>query len=361
MVDFIQQQGAGAGFVSKNNFEAHVFNGTSMVKITSPNYPAETVRGVVYLNGTYYVMTPSASIYGSNLNDPSGWSALNKIDALSEPDGAVCLARQNNLLVAFGQYSTEFFYDAANPTGSPLLPYTNAFLTVGCACANSVTNADDKIIFMSQTKQKGRAIQIMQGTNITKISTPHVERLLDSVGHGSTRGFFIRLYGHAFYLLVCPALKATLVCDIDKGSWAIWTSLFPLGGFGRRNVASVNGTATFVVASSTDPVYKSGVGDAIQINNKTYVIVSKDSTSITIKTNDVFVPNTIYQVNEFYETYYNVSSYAKAGELDLVLDSTTGFICAVTDNVFLDRDIPIKYQIRTPKLDGENNMTKFFL
>src|SRR5665647_332336 len=28
------------------------------------NYPAITVRGIVYLDGTYYVMTPQGSIYG---------------------------------------------------------------------------------------------------------------------------------------------------------------------------------------------------------------------------------------------------------------------------------------------------------
>ena len=39
----------------------------TVTKITDAQYPTTTVRGIAYLDGTYYVMNPNGQIFGSDL------------------------------------------------------------------------------------------------------------------------------------------------------------------------------------------------------------------------------------------------------------------------------------------------------
>lgn len=355
-VDFIEQEGAGAGFVSKDEKQAFVFDGTSFVAITSPNYPTKTVRGIVYLNGTYYVMTPDARIYGSELNDPTGWSALNVIQALSEPDAGVCLARQINLVVAFGNYSTEFFYNAGNPTGSPLLPYTNSFIQIGCASAGSVVNVDNTIVFMANTKQRGRTFMRLNGTNPESISTPHIDRILDNDLLYGVKAYFIRLNGHMFYMCVLPSSQITLVFDITSNMWSIWTRLEEMAS---RSVTSytwdsATGNGTFIL-----PV-PHGLEDGriIRIGDGKYPISIVDEYTFTVYSLESL--GTITSYIPYEEDIFDLSGYVKNGNADLILDSTTGTIYALSSGEYLDNDEPIKFQVRTPLFDGNTDNQKFY-
>lgn len=294
--DFIEKgSGSGAGFIYKSSTEAHAYDGTSFIKITNANYPATTVRGIVYLDGTYYVMTPNAEIFGSDLENVLQWSALNVIKCNSEPDGGVCLARQLNLVVAFNKYSTEFFYDAANPVGSPLSPYTSSFLEIGCAVAESVTQMDNNLIFMSQGRQKGRSIQVLQGTVPSKISTVFVDKILEGDDLVNVRAYYIKLSGHGFYILQLPTSNITLVYDFDTQLWGKWTR----------------------ITAFTDE-------------------------------------------NTFTEVPFSISGYTTNGSADLVQDSTTGSIYALSLDTHKDDGFPIHMQIVTPLYDGGLNQFKFF-
>ena len=55
------------------------FDGTTVTKVTNVNYPAATTRGLVYLDGAYYVKSVTGVIFGSALNDPTTWTALNSL------------------------------------------------------------------------------------------------------------------------------------------------------------------------------------------------------------------------------------------------------------------------------------------
>lgn len=366
-LDFIEQSGLGAGFVYKNEDKGYFFNGTSFTQITSPNYPTETVRGIVYLDGTYYVMDRNGFIYGSEINDPATWDALNVISSQSEPDLGVCLARQLNLVVAFGAYSTEFFYNAANPTGSPLLPYTSAFLEVGCAHSGSVINAENQVIFMGVTRQKGRDVRILEGTVPKTLSTPYVERLLNAADLGGTTSYFIKIQGHGFYVLSIPYSDLTLVCDLTTGKWARWTQLKP-----RNNTVFVNTTTSMVWDSGRVTAFFRNhlveTGDIVKIENA--LPVGYNGTYIATKIDDNYIsyelienPGTYVSgatLIPYQEGYFNMGSYTKSESFDLVQDSTTGIIYAVSTTTYQDNELPIKYYARTSNSDGGNNLLKFY-
>jgi hypothetical protein len=66
------------------------------------------------------VYTSSQRIFNCALGDITSWPATSYIDAEQFSDGLISLGKIKNYLVAFGNESIEFFYDAATELGSPL-------------------------------------------------------------------------------------------------------------------------------------------------------------------------------------------------------------------------------------------------
>lgn len=338
--------------------------GIGYIKITDADYPSETVRGICYLDGTYYVMTPEGAIYGSDINDPFSWSALNVIQANAEPDLGVALFRQLNLLCAFGEYSTQFFYDAGNATGSPLLPYSSANLEVGCASAESIAQAENTLFYIGKARQKGRSIYKLEGTNLSPpLSTPFIDRILDNDDLSNVYSFFIKLSGHGFYILTLPTSGITLVYDVTTGMWSKWTQLSAGTALTGATFTWADGlvtatktshgisTGAYVEVSSSNPsgYNYSGAVNVVDANTFTYPIESNPGTYVGSAS-----------VLPYTESYFNMASYTKSGNLDLVQDSTTGTVYTVSTGTYEDNGVPIKFQLRTSKFDAGNNKEKYF-
>ena len=275
--DFIQTDVAGGtvGFVFKSTADAFYYNGTTVTKITDAQYPTTTVRGIAYLDGTYYVMNPNGQIFGSDLNSPTSWTALNMIVAQMEPDGAVALARLLNYIVAFGVYTTEFFFDAGNPApGSPLSPYTSGMLNVGCAAAGSVAQTNNQLFFIGVTKQRGRSIYMMTGTTPQIISTPSIERIINEDDLSEVFSFCVKISGHNFYVLTLVNSDITLACDISTGDWKEWTSLTQTAPISISTL-TYNST-TGLVTATTGTAHGRFDGDPVTIAGATQTAYNGD-------------------------------------------------------------------------------------
>ena len=73
----------------------------------------------------------------------------------------IYLAKWNNYIMALKAYSVQFYYDAANATGSILSPAENMAFRVGCASADSVKEVTGSVAWPGiQTKGRARAIHI---------------------------------------------------------------------------------------------------------------------------------------------------------------------------------------------------------
>lgn len=193
-----------------------------------PNFPGRTVPGFAYLDGTLYVMDNQGAIHGSkNEDDPTVWDTLNVIVAQNEADGGVVLTKQLVYVVAIKQWTTQFFYDAGNPTGSPLSPVPGAMLNYGCVSADTLQSIDD-VLFWGATNREGTP-QIIMLNNLQHqiISTPAIDRLLTkavSLGlNASYYSFSFKRAGHRFYGLTLVSASVTLVYDIDQKLWYQWT------------------------------------------------------------------------------------------------------------------------------------------
>lgn len=184
------------------------------------------VKGQAYLDGTTYMLTASSYIDGSDFNDLSNWSPLNSIEAMSEPDAGVFLAKQLVYICAMKKYSVENFYDAGNAVGSPLAPATGTKVNYGCRSAGSVQEAEGNLFWIGQTRDG--SVQVMKMTNMqaTRISTPAVEKLLQNADYTTVYSWVARISGHQFYGVTLKASNLTLVYDSATGLWAQWTDAY---------------------------------------------------------------------------------------------------------------------------------------
>lgn len=363
---FIQlSAAAGAtGFFFKSTADAYQFASNTLTKVSDTDYPATTVPGVAYLDGTYYVMTPGAQIYGSDLENPLSWSALNVIVCQGEPDGGVAICRHMNYVVAFGVYTTEFFYDAGNPTGSPLLPIQNAFCRVGCAAAGSLAQTENTTLFMGVTQQKGRSIYFLQGTTPTPCSTPYIDRVLNGDDLAHVYSYCVRSNGHVFYVLTLKTSGVTLVFDLTTQKWHEWSTSTPQATKSVTSLTQSLGVATATVTAhgyaDGDPVVLAGA-DQTGYNglvNVTYL--TPNTFSFPVAASTVSPATGTITAQGYTVTYFKNIFYTAAGNLDVMQGEDDGNVYIFSDTTYQDNGNPVDLRVRTGKFDGGTQDKKHF-
>lgn len=201
------------------------YAGTSASATTILNaFPSDLVPGTVYLDGYTFVMSSDGKIWNSSINNPLLWDPLDFITAEGEPDKGVAIAKHFNYLVAFGQWSTEFFYDAGNVTGSPLLPNQTMRIEFGCANGDSVAEMEQTVLWVGVGKNTGRVVLMLDGTRPTQVSDPSIERILNNSILENVRAYTVKVSGHYFYILNLLDDNLSLVLDVKSKEWCIWTS-----------------------------------------------------------------------------------------------------------------------------------------
>jgi hypothetical protein len=187
-------------------------------------FPANPVPGIVYLDGYVFVMDSQGSIYQSENENPTIWNPLNYTSAVSEADKGKAIARHLNYVIAFKEWTADFFYDAGNPTGSVLAVNQSAHLEIGCADGNSIQNPEQSLIWMGTVVEGGRGIYMLDGLSPNRVSTKAVETFLNASNLTGTYSWLYKIAGHTLYGLVLTDQNVTLVYDINEKEWHLWTT-----------------------------------------------------------------------------------------------------------------------------------------
>lgn len=209
-----------------------IINGNTMTQIAGPSASIPMVPGVVYLNGTVYLMNIQGQIYGSNVGDPTTWNSLNVISTNVTASLGIALAKQKVYVVAFSRYAITVFYDAGNASGSPLRLLPGGQSGIGCYDANTIQTISDDLYWVGSPQTVGLAVYKMSDLKVTKISTPAIERLLSVAQYNinplsisipfPARSLQTAIHGHRFYILNLYNLGLSLVYDVDQGNWLTW-------------------------------------------------------------------------------------------------------------------------------------------
>lgn len=227
---FDQIQGAVPKIVLGNGAKAYAYDDsgglTADLHSIDTDYPIETVKGFAYLNGPIYVMQEANKIWGSKINSvsvPGDWDAINFIEAQIEPDDGVFMAKQLVYVIALNQWSTEVFFDAGNPTGSPLAPVQGSKSSYGCANQDSVQSIDDVLFWVSTNREASLQVVMFEQLSTSVISTAPIDKLLEEVDYTVMYSWSLKIGGHSFYVITFKNSNLTLAYDIVQKLWFQWT------------------------------------------------------------------------------------------------------------------------------------------
>lgn len=184
---------------------------------TSPDLPALFNPHVVYLDGYIFLIKKgTADIYNSNLDDPLAFTAGNFISAEMSPDELVRLVRSRNYIIALGTKSMETFYDAANPTASPLNRNDTFMQQIGYV--SGLSTYGHKFYFIGQTDTTTPEVFVFDNFKVEPIDTTPIRRAIRS--KNSLFGTVISMSGHDFYAVHTG--DETFIVDLDT---QVWTKL----------------------------------------------------------------------------------------------------------------------------------------
>jgi len=267
-------------------------------------FPLRRVPGLAYLDGYINVMTPEATIWSSDANEPDSWPLDSNIVAQIEADKGVYLSKQLVYLLALKKYSIEMFYDAGNAAGSPLSPVQGAKVSVGCRHANSVAQMEGTMFWVSQARDGGTAVYLMDNVKSQQISTPSIERLLQQADYTTVYSWCARVAGHRYYCVTLAASNLSLVYDLTSQQWYQWTDAN--GNYLPYVSASYTGDNQAIFQHATN-----GKMYQLEITNTT-----DEGAAITM---DLYTPN--------YDGGARVRKFVKS--MDIIADQTNGSVLQV--------------------------------
>jgi Phage stabilisation protein len=306
-----------SNLVIHNTVNAYQYTSGGVLTTLALPVSGPYVPGSVFLdNYTFIGCATNNRIYNSNVGDPSTWDALNYLTFEQTADTLVGICKHLNYLVAFGKSSMQFYYDAANASGSPLAVAQSYTLETGCANGDSIVSTDNTVIWVGTTKTHGRSVYLLDGVSPVKISTASIDKCLETDGMTKVSAYAYKFYGHSLYILTLHTSNITLVYDLHEKMWTQWTQ-YALASADQPN------PGTYVES------YFRGVYYA-EANNVPYVL--DDDTAVLY-----YFSNTTYQDNgqpiycrSVTEINDNGSTHRKFyGRLEIVGDKIPGAVMQV--------------------------------
>lgn len=230
------------------------------------------VTNLVGLDGYLFVGTSNNRIYNSDLNAATSWTATSFLTAADTPGSLLWLGRIKNYLIAFKQYSIEFFEDTGNPTpGSPLTAQKALRKPIGLVSPSSVQYVSDGIIFMGMSEKSRIGIYkiryddlglelvsdygVNQLLGLSNLYTTATTYSADSVAASTAIGQSqVCTYGgKELYIINLSGVTAltprTLVYDNALKVWVMWDTWYASSGAATTGRFDVSQCVQFCLAS----------------------------------------------------------------------------------------------------------------
>lgn len=207
--------------------------------ITDPDRPVFHRPYPVFLDGYLFLADDKGNIQNSVNNNPTSWNASEFITAEAYPDRITALIRHGVYIVALGSSSVEFFYDAGNPTGTPLAKQSSTTPRIGYM--GGLTTYGDNIYFIGIPANGNPTVCEISGLKVSPIGNATIERQIEGTAPNNTGdgvsdfpGHIFTINGHAVYVWKGNNLK-TYGLDLTTKLWIrLQTHLSNSPGFNAR-------------------------------------------------------------------------------------------------------------------------------
>jgi hypothetical protein len=213
--------------VMVDGVEGYVYTSNAAgTKITDIDFPSPHIPWPVFIDGYLFLARANTGdIYNSDLNNPASWTAGSFISSELYPDDLQAIVKVNNYLLAIGTEGCEYFYDAANSTGSPLARYEGGSLPFGCQIPNSIAVNKNTVIMISNNNDGQSVIKAIEDFKHKDLDSSFVIPILNSrirnnpdVTASGVRGYFFRQSGKLYYTLKFCGDHLSNDTDVDTSA-----------------------------------------------------------------------------------------------------------------------------------------------
>jgi hypothetical protein len=217
--EFINSATNTKALVLVDGVEGYVYTTNAAgTKITDVDFPSPHLPYPVFLDGYLFLAKKdTGDIYNSNLNSATAWTAGDFVSSEMYPDDIKAIAKIDNYLLAIGSQGSEYFYDAANATGSPLRRVDGASLPFGTFYPNSIA-VNKNILTMLANMNDGEPclihIESMKWKEITPsflIQTLNENIKTESLVIADVWGYYARHNGDLHYYMNYSANSGTFM------------------------------------------------------------------------------------------------------------------------------------------------------
>lgn len=237
--------------------------GGAWTQITDGDFPTNITAGHAHMDGYMFVMTDAGRIYNSDLNTLSSWTASSFI-TLSGGGNGIGLARHRDLIVGFSDYSTEFFYNAGNASGSVLSRARDGLIRIGAARggatqAPSFRAIGDSVYWIGQNADSGKkGVYRLKGAGegggagAEKISNSTVDRIVNNGGLGWIAGSF-SMFGMTHVAFSTGSSGHSCLCYcVDTGYWWVFLPAGTLTILAMLGAVNVSGYSKSYMTTATN-------------------------------------------------------------------------------------------------------------
>lgn len=169
---------------------------SSDIDIPTPHNP-----NIVAMDGYLFIVkSATADIYNSDTDNPLSFTSGEYISAEMATDVVSEIIRMSNYLLAFGPKSIEFFYDAANASGSPLARNDTFFKNIGYL--GGLAQVQNRVMFVGKEVSGNIDLFLAEDSKVTALNNQQLKRYLNrATSYSSVRGSLISFNGNMYYLI----------------------------------------------------------------------------------------------------------------------------------------------------------------
>lgn len=228
------------------------------------------VSNIVHMDGCGYVMDIDGTIYESDLNTLSTWSAIAYINAQSQPDGGRGLVRLKNYIYAFGSGTCQLFQNSGASVGARITAVQGGVVNIGLLLEDNNSfpmckTIGDAVYFAGVDAVTGKSgVYSMVGTSATKISSQYIDKLLQQNAVLGILGG-VQMHGMLHIVFTTNAAEHPVYC-VDTGQWWTWTpgdgkqiaSIMPRNGNTNKDMAysAIDQAQTIYMFQPGSPSYQ---------------------------------------------------------------------------------------------------------
>jgi hypothetical protein len=188
--------------------------------------PTPLLTTIVFLDGYLFAVDSTTyDIVNSNLNDPLAYTAGDFISAEMHPDALTAIAKINNYLLAFGTHTIEYFWDAANATGSPLQRNDTPVKFNGLLNPGSMAQHGNKLYFAGNNHESSPGIYVLEDFKIKELGNDSLRKQLaaNTGDYADYNGVIVSTMGKDYYVLTASGTNYTYVIDlVNPELWTRW-------------------------------------------------------------------------------------------------------------------------------------------